>query len=151
MTNVAPPFSSSDAVRVSRLRVIGACTSYAAIFTLSTLALTSVLPTPAATYLKHIFLCAMVILATGANVYSENFNNGWRDKAVWAVMASGFSAVYIATQASINGDLVGPKSYVSTYVLVTIAIMISVSCISSIIVRKSVWNGFRLWGARPPQ
>lgn len=152
MSNGSAIGSPSGAEGYSRPRVIGAITTFAIIFGFSVVTLTSVLPMPAATYLKHLLLLAMVIFITSANVYSEHFvDHGWFDKFIWMIMASGFSVIYMAAQGSVNPDLPAPQTYLSSYVLVTFALMLTLACIASIIVRKTILNSFKLWGAREPR
>jgi cation transport ATPase len=151
MPDQATAKSSTEPVSVTRKRVVGAVTAFALIFTLITLALTCVLPMQSATYLKHLALIATVVFCTGANVYSERFFDGWRDKGIWVLLVCAFTTVYMIAQASVNVDLAPPQSYNSSYLLVTVLMMIVIANIASIIVRKIVWNEFRLWGADLPK
>ena len=124
---------------------------FAAIFGLSIVALTSMLPSPAGPYLKMLFFIVMAILATGANVYYQHCSEGWRDVVGWIVLAVMPSTLFLGAQFTVNAEVVPIKNINGMDLLVTLALIFVVASISSLLVRKTILGSFKIIGANPPK
>ncbi|HDS1721491.1 hypothetical protein NPS53_08280 [Pseudomonas putida] len=142
---------TTAAIRQSRRRVVVAVVGFAAIFGLSIVALTSMLPSPAGSYLKMLFIVGMAILATGANVYYQHCSEGWRDVAGWIVLAVIPSTLFLVIQFSVNAEVAPIENFAAMDLLVTFALMLAVASISSLLVRKTILGSFKLRGASGPK
>ena len=145
------PTSNTAAIRQRRCRVIVTVLGFAAIFGLSIVALTSMLPSPAGPYLKMLFFIVMAILATGANVYYQHCSEGWRDVVGWIVLAVMPSTLFLGAQFTVNAEVVPIKNINGMDLLVTLALIFVVASISSLLVRKTILGSFKIIGANPPK
>lgn len=145
------PTSDTAAIRQPRCRVIVAVLGFAAIFGLSIVALTSMLPSPAGPYLKMLFFIVMAILATGANVYYQHCSEGWRDVVGWIVLAVMPSTLFLGVQFTVNAEVAPIKNINGMDLLVTLALIFAVASISSLLVRKTILGSFKIIGANPPK
>ena len=143
--------STTTVIRQSRLRVVVAVLGFAVIFGLSIVALTSMLPSPAGSYLKMLFFVVMAILATGANVYYQHCSEGWRDIGGWIVLAVMPSTIFLGLQFSVNAEVTPIKNINGMDLFITLTLIFVVACISSLLVRRTILGSFKIAGANPPK
>lgn len=150
MTQDQPSIPAPERIEASRLRVAGAVVTFAAIFSFSVVAMTSLLPSPAAAYLKLSFIIAWAILVSGANVYYKHFSSSRYDFAAWLVLCVSFNSVYSLTQSNVNSAVAYPLGFDGTGAFLALALMFSLANIASLITRKTLLGSFKIWSARGP-
>ena len=141
---------SMTAIRQSRPRVAGAVVGFAAIFGVSIVVLTSMLPSPAGSYLKDLLFFEMIILAAGAYVYYQR-RSGWRDFAAGLVLGVMTITLFIMLQFTVNAEVPHNKTWNVSHLLVTLALVLVVANMASLVVRKTIFGGFKLIDAEEPK